>query len=201
MQCKVHGIAVAVLFWVAACFPKDKIGSVFIGLDYLPDNEYNETSSGVYRLQNSGVAIGFFVPLNLPYFDSDYKVKASTHKIEKRAWDWSGTIRKDASALYDRHASALNEILFGKEFVAGKNMAVLPQLGLGFQLDALNQDGDSPVGGIVYSDLFTDFSVRFRYPFKYFGIEAIANYQLSLIPSWSGYEATDRLAVSFGFFK
>jgi hypothetical protein len=198
---RIQTITVFVLLFGSSCFSTDKVGSLFIGLDYLTNNEYNETASGVYQLQNSGFSAGFFIPLNLPYFDSHYKVKASMHRIEKRAWDWSGAIQKDNSALYDKHASALNEILFGKEIKVGRSIAVLPQLGLGFQLDALNQDGDSPVGGIVYSDLFSDLSSRIRYRFKYFGLEAIANYQICLIPSWSGYEATDRLAVSFAIFK
>ncbi|MEO7424455.1 MAG: hypothetical protein ABI036_04660 [Fibrobacteria bacterium] len=189
------------LFSASFCFPIDKVGSLFIGMDYLPNNEYNETAAGVYKLQKPGFAVGAFVPLNLPYVDAHFKVKASTHRIEKRAWDWSGLIHKDESSLYDKHASALNEILFGKEVRTGNSVTILPQLGLGFQLDALNQDGDSPVGGIVYSDLFTDFSSRFRYRFKRFGFEAIVNYQLCLIPSWSGYEATDRLAFSLGIFK
>lgn len=185
----------------SAVFSIDKVGSIFIGMDYLPNNEYNETASGVYRLQKSGFGFGLFVPLNLPYVDSHLKVKASTHRIEKRAWDWAGIIQKDESALYDKHASALNEILIGKEIGTGNKMSILPQLGLGFQLDALNQNGDSPVGGIVYSGLFTDFSGRFRYRFEYFGLETIVNYQLCLIPSWSGYEATDRIAVSLAIFK
>jgi hypothetical protein len=189
------------VFLPSVGFSIDKVGAIFVGVDYLPNNEYNETASGVYRLRNTGFAVGLFVPLNLPFVDSHFKVKASSHRIEKRAWDWAGVIQKDEPALYDKHASALNEILFGKEINTGKSMSILPQLGLGFQLDALNQDGDSPVGGIVYSDLFSDFSARFRYHFNNFGLEAIWNYQLCLIPSWSGYEATDRIAVSFAIFK
>jgi hypothetical protein len=179
----------------------DKMGSVFLGLDYLPDNEYNETRAGVYNLQPLGVALGFFLPLNVPVVDAHFKVKASTHEIEKRAWDWAGTIHKDEAALFDRHVSALNEILIGKEIISRIKVAILPQIGLGVQLDALTQNGDSPVGGIVYSDLFSDFSSRFRYRFKTFGLEAIVNYQLCLVPSWGGYEATDRIAVSLAIFK
>ena len=179
----------------------DKMGSVFLGLDYLPDNEYNETRAGVYNLQPVGLALGFFLPLNVPVVDAHFKVKASTHEIEKRAWDWAGTIHKDEAALFDRHVSALNEILIGKEIISRIKVSILPQVGLGIQLDALTQNGDSPVGGIVYSDLFSDFSSRFRYRFKSFGLEAIVNYQLSLVPSWSGYEATDRIAVSLAIFK
>jgi len=66
---------VVVLFLIAesAVFSADKIGSVFIGLDYLPNNEYNETASGVYWLERSGFAAGIFIPLNFPYVDSHYK--------------------------------------------------------------------------------------------------------------------------------
>jgi hypothetical protein len=198
---RIKSILFFVLIPVSSGFSSDKIGSLFIGLDYLPDNEYNETASGVYRLQKSGLTAGFFIPLGFPYVDAHYKVKASTHPIEKRAWDWQGAIQKSETALYDWHASALNEILFGKEMRAGRDVSILPQLGLGFQLDALNQNGDSHVGGIVYSGLFSDFSSRIRFPFKHFGVEAIVNYQLCLIPSWSGYEATDRLALAFAVFK
>ena len=194
-------IAMLVAFFASFGFPLDEVGALFVGIDYLPDNEYNETAAGVYKLQKSGFAVGAFVPLNLPYVDAHFKVKATTHRIEKRAWDWPGLIHRDESSLYDKHASALNEILFGKEMRTGNSVTILPQLGLGFQLDALNQDGDSRVVGIVYSDLFTDFSSRFRYRFKSFGLEAIVNYQLCLIPSWSGYEATDRLAFSLAIFK
>lgn len=179
----------------------DQIGSVFSGLDYLPDNEYNETRAGVYKLQPFGIAAGFFLPLNFTVVDAHFKVKASTHGIEGRAWDWAGTIQKDEAALYDRHVSALNEILIGKEIRSWNRVSILPQIGLGIQLDALTQNGDSPVGGIVYSDLYADFSGRFRYRFRSFGWEAIANYQVCLVPSWRGYEATDRIAVSLAIFK
>lgn len=189
------------LLAASAAFSGDKVGSVFSGVDYLPNNEYDETSAGVYRLGRAGFAVGFMVPLNFPFADSHLKVKASTHRIGKRAWDWEGKIRKDESALYDRHASALNELLIGKDIATGRNTSILPQLGLGFQLDALDQDGDSPVGGIVYSGLFSDFSGRFRYRFRGFGLEAMANYQFCLLPSWNGYEATDRLAISLGAFR
>lgn len=188
-------------FLASLALSSDKVGSVFLGADVLPENEYNETASGVYRLQRLGITVGIFVPLNLPFLDAHYKIKASTHKIGKRAWDWNGGTQKGESALYDKHASALNEILVGKEVLTGNRIAILPQLGLGFQLDALNQNGDSPVGGIVYSNLFADFSGRFRHRFHSFGLEAIANFQLCLIPSWSGYEATDRISVSLGIFK
>ncbi len=198
---RIQTLAILVLFLGSVGFSADKIGSIFIGLDYLPNNEYNETASGVYRLQNSGFAIGIFVPLNFPYVDSHYKVKASTHRIQKRGWDWAGEIQKETSHLYDKHASALNEILIGKEIKTGRHMTVLPQLGIGFQLDALNQDGDSPVGGVVYSDIFTDFSTRIRHQFKNFGVEVNGNYQYCIVPSWSGYEATDRIAASFAIFK
>lgn len=189
------------VFMASLGFPADKIGSVFLGLDYLPNNEYNETSSGVYRLQRSGFNAGFYIPVNLPFVEAHYKIGATTHQIEKRGWDWTGVIQKDESPLYEKHASFINEILVGKEIQSGEYFTVLPQFGLGFQLDALNQDGDSPVGGIVYSDLYADFSTRLRHKFEFVGVEFIANYQYSLIPSWSGYEATDRIAASVGIFK
>jgi hypothetical protein len=192
---------ILVVFMASLAYSSDKIGSAFFGLDYLPDNEYNETSSGVYRLQRSGFNVGFYFPLNFHFVEAHYKVGATTHQIEKRGWDWTGLIQKDESALYDKHASFINEILIGKEVQAMGDFTVLPQLGLGFQLDALNQDGDSPIGGIVYSDLYADFSARFRHGLKYFGVEMIVNYQYSLIPSWSGYEATDRIAASLGIYK
>jgi len=197
----VKKVVLQVASLTAVCFSADRIGSVFLGLDYLPDNEYNETRSGVYKLFPVGPTIGFFIPLNIPVVDAHFKVKASTHEIEKRAWDWAGTIHQDDAALYDWHVSGLNEILIGKEIVFRNNISILPQLGPGIQLDALNQNGDSRVGGIVYAGFFSDFSSRIRYHFKRFGIEAIVNYQLCLIPSWSGYEATDRAAISFALFN
>jgi hypothetical protein len=190
-----------VVYLSSAGFSADKIGSVFSGVDYLPDNEYNETRAGVYKLQHLGIAAGFFLPLNIPYVDAHFKLKASMHQIEKRAWDWASVINKDESALFDKHVSGLNEILIGKEIASWNKFSILPQLGLGLQLDALTQNGDSPVGGIVYSDVFSDFSSRFRYRFTNFGLEFIVNYQLSLIPSWSGYEATDRISASFAIYK
>jgi hypothetical protein len=185
----------------SAGFAADKIGSVFIGADYLPDNKYDETRSGVYRLQKVGFAGGFYLPLNLPVVDAHFKLKASVHGIEARAWDRAGTRGKDDAALYDRHAAALNEILIGKEIATGGTSSFLPQLGFGLQMDALDQDGDSSVGGIVYSAFFSDISGRLRYRWGRFGLEAILNYQYCLVPSWSGYEATDRLAVSLAVFK
>jgi hypothetical protein len=192
---------IVVLFLASLGNSADNIGSVYFGLDYLPNNEYNETSSGVYRLQRSGFNVGIFFPVNIPFVEAHYKVGATTHQIEKRGWDWTGGIQKDESPLYDKHASFINEILMGKESRTIGHFTVLPQLGLGFQIDALNQDGDSPVGGIVYSDLYADFSTRLRHQLKYAGIELIINYQYSLLPSWSGYEATDRIAASVGVFR
>lgn len=171
----------------ASCFPKDKFGSVIVGTDYLPNIEYNETSSGVYRLQKVGLAIGVLFPINMPFFDTYYKVKVSTHQIDKRAWNWSENIQKDPAGLYDKHASAINEILVGKEVPIGNRVSFLPQIGVGYQLDALNQDGDSPIGGIVYSCLYTDFSSALRYKINGVGIGVMGNYQLGMLPSWDGY--------------
>lgn len=179
----------------------DKIGGLFVGADYLPNNEYNETSSGVYKLQKPGISIGVLIPIGLPFFDYYYKVKASTHSIESRGWDWSGQIQKDEAALYDRHASFVNEILVGKDMPISERTSIMPLIGVGYQLDALNQDGDSPVGGIVYSCLYSDISAMIRYRLDKFGVGILANYQLGVLPSWEGYEATDRLSISAVLFK
>jgi hypothetical protein len=194
-------IPLVVASLIGVCFPRDKVGSLLVGADFLPNNEYNETSSGVYKLQKTGISFGFLIPINVPLLDLDYKVKASTHQIDKRGWDWSGEIQRDPAGLYDKHASVLNEILIGKELPIDDRMGILPQIGIGYQLDALNQDGDSHIGGIVYSCLFTDFSSAFRYRISEFGIGAMANYQLCAIPSWDGYEATDRISFSILLFK
>lgn len=192
---------IAIATVIGVCFPRDKTGSLFFGADYLPNNEYNETRAGVYKLRKTGFSFGFLIPINLPLLDVHYKVKASTHQIDERGWDWSGEIQWNSAALYDNHASALNELLVGKEFPINDRLRFLPQIGVGYQLDALNQDGDSPVGGIVYSCLFTDFSSAIRYRISDFGIGAMGNYQLCMVPSWDGYEATDRMSFSILFFK
>jgi hypothetical protein len=195
---------IAICFMVifhSVAHSNDQLGSIFMGADYLTDNEYNETHAGVYKLQKTGFALGMFLPIQVSGIDCHYKIKVSTHSIERRAWDWSGSIQRDDAALFDRHVSALNEILVGKEIKVGGTLFVLPQIGLGVQLDALDQNDDSPVGGIVYSVLFTDLSSRLRHQFRSFGAEIIGNYQIGVLPSWKGYEATDRIAIALGLYK
>lgn len=153
------------------------------------------------KLQKVGLSFGILIPINFPFFDYDYKVKVSTHQIDKRGWDWSGEIQRDHAGLYDKHASAINEILIGKEVSNSNRFRVTPQIGLGYQLDALDQGGDSPIGGIVYGCLFTDFSSVLRYEMNDCGIGVMGNYQPCAIPSWDGYEATDRLSLSILLFK
>lgn len=186
---------------VSIGFSSDKIGAFFIGADFLPNNEYNETSSGVYQLQRTGLSLGILIPLNVPYLDCHIKIKASTHEIEKKGWDWEGTIQKNSAGLFDRHASAVNELLIGREYFVKQQVSVLPQFGVGFQLDALNQDGDSSVNGIVYSCLFTDYSVMWRYHFEKMGVGLLSHFQWGVLPSWDGYEATNRISLSMLIFR
>jgi hypothetical protein len=62
-------IVAMLLAMTTIAWAKDEIGCVFVGLDVLPNNEYNETRAGVYRLQRPGVAFGFMFPVNLPVLD------------------------------------------------------------------------------------------------------------------------------------
>lgn len=189
-------IFITLLSFVTIAKAEDEIGGVFFGIDILPNNEYNETRSGVYRLQKPGAAFGLLIPINLPFLDCHYRVKISIHKIKTRAWDWQGQIQQPLGPLFDKHISVLNELLIGKEFRRQRPIGFLPQLGLGVLFDGLYQDDDSPVGGVVYHCLFVDFASTLRYHFKKLGMGIMVNYQLSVRPSWDGYEATDRIAVS-----
>lgn len=179
----------------------DQIGGILVGVDYLPINRYSETASGVYKLQRPGFALGILIPIRLPVLGFYYKVKASTHAIASRDWNRYNQTQRDESALYDRHASLVNEILMGKNIPMTNQTSIMPLIGIGYQLDALNQDGDSPVVGIVYSCLYADMAAMARYRFEGFGVGVLANYQMGILPSWEGYEATDRLSLAMVLFK
>jgi hypothetical protein len=194
---------IPIFFIFSSIFGKDEIGSVFIGLDYLPNNEYNETRSGVYKLSKNGISFGVTIPINVPVLDYRYKIKLSKHAVADRAWAWEGTYSGLMKDLYDKHISVLNEFLIGKEFRLNTfhKLGLLPEIGLGVLFDGLYQDGDSPVGGIVYHCLFIDGSFSIRYHLNNIGIGILLNYQKSIRPSWDGYEATDRFCISYSIFR
>jgi hypothetical protein len=198
---KIFPALIPILIFATVIRAKDEIGGLFAGVDILPNNEYNETRSGIYQLQRVGAAFGLIIPFNLPLLDCHYRIKLSVHGIKEKAWGWQGQYQGPEEDLYDRHLSAANEILVGKEFKSGNRIGLLPQLGLGVLLDGLYQDNDSRVGGVVYHCLFTDFSVTLRYHLRNFGMGITSNYQASVRASWEGYTATDRVAFSCCIFK
>ena len=194
-------LLVILVLYISEVFSNDKLGSFHLGWDYLTNNQVTETLFGDYKLSNSGLQIGFGIPLNIPLLDYTYRIGMTFHNIHDRKLGQKSLEGYSETDLCDGHFSAVNELLIGKIIKMPSKLSNLPQLGFGIQVDALYQNDKSIASGVIHNCLFIDISDELRCKFDSFGMGLRINYLFSIRENTIGYKSTNRLQISYLLFK
>jgi hypothetical protein len=194
-----------ILFLMGVGYPKDKIGSLLIGVDYYTGKVSYNTSHENYAVENIGLSFGAQFPINISFVDVEYKVKVSTHQIE--SWPMFdqrfGSNQRDNSGYQTNNntVEVSNAILIGKELPFRNHLSLLPQIGLGYQLSGLDRNDNFYLGGGVCNCWVTNLSSSFRYDMSTFGIGIMVDFQTFPIASLELYEFTKQISILILLFK
>ena len=166
------------------------------GNDYLINNKYDITGNGKYKLSKSGISIGILIPIDFKYLNAFYKAEITLHDIIYRDFRYQSRYN-DYDLLFNKHISGVNEILLGKQIKLTESSIIVPQIGIGFQIESLYRDTPrNSYESITYNSVLFDIAFSYYYSFNQISIGSMINWSQGIKQSTFVYEATDRIGLS-----
>jgi hypothetical protein len=185
-------LSVSLIFSTPNFIKAREIISLQFGSNIFVNNLYKNDYCN-FKIKPVGIAVGFIIPINLPYFDSHYKVRVALHQIESVEYrhSWYERMYPEYKE-YTGLATGINEILIGKKISSFSKLDFLPQIGFGFIAETIFKERGN---GIVLDLFFIDFAISLKRNLGKYSVGVIMNYEKGFSASKSDYYAKNRINI------